>query len=320
MKNRISLIVTFLAAIFLLGSCLKDDVGEYWNDDVAGKMYATIVKANLQQLALKPVAGEVEYEFLVNIATDALPTEDITLTFKIDPAAVTTYNEPNVAWNAANPTLAPKTVYSSFPNVEILTKTIVIPKGTRNAIAKAKVWGADALDACDNFIAAVSIESAKTASGVDVPIGGNMKTYLLALPIANPYAGDYEVVQAYRIRPGNPTEMVEAGAVQAFNTVDCKTVQKNGFGNYTAFDIVIEMTTETVVVGGTTCFKVKATPVDGAGVVVGDMFTTWTGDPELQPADLTINYYNPETKTFVLNCYYTSSAGDRIMYEVLKRK
>lgn len=308
MKNKIKLIVTFLTALFVLGSCLKDDVGEYWNDDVAGKMYATIVKANLQQLALQPVPGDVSFDFMVNIATDALPTEDITVTFKLDPAAVTTYNTDY------------KKAYKSFPNVEILTKTLVIPKGTRNGMAKAKVWGAEKLDACDNYIAAISIESAKTASGVDVPVGGNMRTYLLALPIANPYAGNYSMVVGYRIRPGNPTEQVTAGSIQAFNTLDCKTVQKNGFGNYTAFDIKIEMTTDVVVVGGTNCYKVIATPIDpSTGASVGGMFLVWTGDAAQKPADLTINYYNPVTKTFVLNCYYSSSAGDRIMYEVLTK-
>jgi len=310
MKNKITLIVTFFATVFLLGSCLKDDVGEYWPDDVAGKMYVTVVKANLQQMALKPVAGDVNYEFLVNIATDALPTEDITLTFKIDPAAVTTYNTDF------------KKAYKPFPNIEILTKTITIPKGTRNAMAKAKVWGAESLNACDNFIAAISIESAKTASGVDIPVGGNMRTYLLALPISNPYAGDYAMVVGYRIRPGNATEQVAAGTIQTFNTIDCKTVQKNGFGNYSAFDIKIEITTENVVVGGTTCKKVIATPIDpSTGATVGGMYTTWTGDAAQKPADLTINYYNPVTKTFVLNCYYEfTGVPNRIMYEVLTRK
>jgi len=307
MKNKIKLIVTFFATVFLLGSCLKDDVGEYWPDDLAGKMYATVVKANLQQLALQPKAGDVSFEFLVNIATDALPTEDITITFKIDPAAVTAYNTDF------------KKAFKPFPTVEILTKTLVIPKGTRNGIAKGKVWGAEKLDACDNFIAAISIESAKTASGIDVPVGGNMRTYLLALPIANPYAGNYSMVLGYRIRPGNPTEQVAAGTIQPFNTVDCKTVQKNGFGNYSAFDIKIEMTTETVVVGGTTCFKVIATPIDpSTGASVGGMWPVWTGDAAQKPADLTINYYNPVTKTFVLNCYYTSTLN-RIMYEVLTK-
>lgn len=306
MKNKLKILVSFFTLIFILASCLKDDVGEYWKDDVAGKMYATVVKATLQQLALKPVAGDVNFEFLVNIATDALPTEDITVTFKIDPAAVTTYN-----------TDFSKS-FKAFPNVQLLTPTLTIAKGTRNGYAKGKVWGAETLNACDNFIAAISIESAKTASGKDIPVAGNMKTYLLALPIANPYAGMYHCV-GYRIRPGNPTEPVEAD--QEFRTVDCKTVQKTGFGNYSAYDIKIEITTQTVVVGTTTCYKVLATPVDpSTGASVGGMFTAWTGDATLKPADLTINYYNPVTKTFILNCYYNSSAGNRIMYETLVRK
>lgn len=305
MKNKI-LLISMFASILLLGSCLKDDVGDYWTDGVAGKMYATIVKANLQQLALQPVAGDVNFDFLVNIATDALPTEDITVTFKVDPSAVTAYN-----------TSSGKS-YKAYPNIQILTQTLTIAKGTRNGYCKAKVWGAETLNACDNYIAAISIESAKTASGVDIPVAGNMKTYLLALPIANPYAGTYHCV-GYRIRPGNATEPVDQD--EPFWTVDCKTVQKSGFGNYSAYDIKIEITTETVVVGGTTCYKVNATPVDpSSGASVGGMWPTWTGDATLKPADLTINYYNPKTKVFVLNCWYTSSAGNRIMYEVLTRK
>jgi hypothetical protein len=152
-------------------------------------------------------------------------------------------------------------------------------------------------------------------------IPSNMKSYLLALPISNPYAGDYNTV-GYRIRPGNPTELVSG--VETFNTVDCKTVQKNGFGNYTAFDIVIEVTTDVMVVGGVDCLKVIATPVDGNGTSVGGMWTTWHGDPAAlppPPANPTdINYYNPVTKQFYLNCYYTSSAGDRIMWEEHTRK
>jgi len=306
MKNKIILSVSFLAGIFLLSACLKDTVGDYWPDGVAGKMYATVPSYTLQQLALAPVAGDVPVSFMVNIATDALPTEDITLTLAVDPAAVTQYNTDH------------KTTFSTFPNAQILTASVTITKGTRNAMVSAKVWGAEALDACANFMTAFSITSAKTASGKDVPIAGNMKSYLLSLPISNPYAADYHTV-GYRIRPGNATEPVDA--VQTFKTLNCKTVQKTGFGNYSAYDITIEITAETVVVGGTNCLKVIATPIDpGTGLSVGGMFTTWTGDAATKPADLTINYYNPVTKTFVLNCYYTSSAGNRIMYEVNTRK
>ncbi len=306
MKNKIILSVSFLAGIFLLSACLKDNVGEYWPDGVAGKMYATVPSYTLQQKALAPVAGDVPISFLVNIATDALPTEDITLTLAVDPAAVTQYNKDHT------------TTFSAYPNVQVLSPSITIAKGTRNATVTAKVWGAEKLDACAAFMTAISITAAKTASGKDVPIAGNMKSYLLSLPISNPYSADYHTV-GYRIRPGNPTEPVDA--TQTFNTLNCKTVQKNGFGNYSAFDITIEVTAETVVVGGTNCLKVIATPIDpGTGLSVGGMFTSWTGDATQKPADLTINYYNPVTKTFVLNCYYTSSAGNRIMYEVNTRK
>ena len=305
MKNKVTLILSFLAGIFLLNSCLKDNIGEYWTADIAGKMYATVAVPTLQQLALKPVAGDVPFTFMVNIATDALPTEDITVSFTIDAAAVTSYNTAN------------KKSYKAFPNVAMVTTSLVIKAGTRNGYATGKVWGAEALNACDNYMAAITISSAKTASGADVPVGGNMKSYLLALPISNPYAADYQTV-GYRIRPGNPTEPVNA--TQTFSTYDCKTVRKTGFGNYGSYDIMIEITSNTVVVGGVTCFKVIATPIDPTSLAsVGGMFDTWTGDASLAPADKTINYYNPVKKQFILNCYYVSSAGNRIMYETNTR-
>lgn len=305
MKNKIILFVSFVAGIILLSACLKDKVGDYWPDEVAGKMYATVPSYTLQQLALKPVVGDVPFSFAVNIATDALPTEDITLTIAVDPAAITKYNVDH-----------PKTSFSAFPTVQVLSPSILIAKGTRTGTVTAKVWGAETLDACGNFMTAISIMSAKTASGKDITIAGNMKSYLVSLPIDNPYAATYHTV-GYRIRPGNATEPVDA--IQKFNTFDCKTLQKNGFGNYSAYDIKIEMLTTTVVVNGTTCFKVKATPIDpGTGLSVGGMWDVWTGDPAQKPANLEINYYNPVTKVFVLNCYYTS-ALNRIMYEVCTR-
>lgn len=305
MKNKITLIVTFLAALFVLGSCLKDDVGEYWNDDVAGKMYATVAKATIQQLALKPVPGDVKFDFLINIATDALPTEDITVTMKIDAAAVTQYNTDF------------KKAFKPFPNVEILTKTITIAKGTRNATVQAKVWGAETLNACDNFISAISIESAKTASGVDIPVAGNMKTYLLALPISNPYAGDYDFV-GYRIHP--TLGIFTANETETLTTIDCKTVRKDQMGDY-PYIADIEITTATMVVKGATVFKVKVTTPDIATENFG-MYDTYTGSSITAPAppSADVNYYNPATKTFVLNYYYLSGGAARKIYEILVRK
>jgi hypothetical protein len=306
MKNRLIVFVSTLTLIFTLGSCLKDDVGEYWPDGVAGKMYATVVKATLQQLALQPVAGDVNFEFLVNIATDALPTEDITVTFKIDPAAVTTYN-----------TDFSKS-FKPYPNVQLLTQSITIAKGTRNGYAKGKVWGAESLNACDNYIAAISIESAKTASGKDVPVAGNMKTYLLALPIANPYAGNYRNL-GYRIHPSY-TDPLAVDKTVTCSTVDCKTISKFQMGDYTTYNCYIEITSATMVVNGKTVYKVNVSSPDVAKEN-WVQYTTFTGSSTTTPVPPSndVNYYDPSTKTFVLNYAYLSSGVARKIYEVVTR-
>lgn len=302
------MITSFLATVLLVSSCLKDDIGEDWTSDLKGKMYAEVWNAGFQAFALQPVADPTTFKFLVNIASDEPPTQDITLTIEVNAEALARYNT------------AKGTSYKLFPYIEILNPTVVIEAGTRNAYVHVKVWNAHLLDACDNFMAPISITD---ASGGVVPADAlNQGSRLMALPISNPYAGIYSMV-GYRIRPGNATEPITAD--QEFSTVDCKTVTKVGFGNYSPYGIEIEVTTTTIVVGGVTCYKVIATPFDIAtGAVVGGMFDTWTGDAATLPAPpaigTDINYYNPVTKQFVLNCYYESSAGNRIMYEVHTRK
>ncbi len=285
MKNKIILIATLFATLFVLGSCLKDDVGEYWPDGVAGKMYATVAKATLQTLPLQPVAGDVKFDFLLNIATDELPTEDITITLKIDPAAVATYNTDF------------KKSYKVFPNVEILTKTVTIAKGTRNATAQAKVWGANTLNACDNFIAAISIESAKTSSGKDITIAGNMKSYLLALPIANPYAGKYYSSGNF-IHPTAGTRTIDED--KDVKTIDCKTVTLSCGdlgGDESTWLLVTVNADNSLTLGG--------------GLSASQPYIPTTGK---------VNKYDPATKTFTLNYYYVGSNGNRVIEETAVRK
>lgn len=314
MKSKILLISTLLVAgLFIFNSCLKDDDHDYWKDKVSGKMYATVLVPTLQSKGLQPVAAPDTFSFMINIATDKLPTKDITVTMAVNPDAITAYN-----------TLK-GTTFQLFPNIEILTPTVTIAKGTRTAMIYVKVWGADKLDACSFFMAPIGISSVSD----NIPIAGNMSTYMMSLPIANPYAADYDVV-GYRIRPGNPTEPIAAGTVEKLSTVDCKTVSKVGFGNYTAYNVSIEVTSDVIVVGGDNCLKVKATPYDPTtGLSVGGMWDAWHGDAAVnppQPANPNeINYYNPHPAGggkpyFMLNCYYNSSAGNRIMWEKLTRK
>lgn len=301
------MIVSFLAVVLVMNSCLKDNVGMDWTSSLKGKMYAEVWNGGFQALALSPVATPDTFKFMVNIASDQPPTQDITLTIAVNDSARAKYNRLN------------KTSYSLYPYVTILNPSIVIKAGTRNAYCYVKIWNANLLNACDNFMAPISITAA--TGGVILADPVNNGSRLMALPISNPYAGNYTVV-GYRIRPGNPTEPVSG--TETLSTVDCKTVSKVGFGNYTAYSVSIQITSTTMVVGGVTCFKVIAYPFDPTtNLSVGDMFATWQGDaatPPAQPANGTdINYYDPVNKKFVLNLYYLSSAGNRIMYEVLTR-
>jgi hypothetical protein len=308
MRNKIFQIISFLAAVLLVSSCLKDDIGEDWTADLKGKMYAEVWNGGFAALALEPVAAPVTFKFLVNIASDVPPTQNITVTLAVNADVLAKYNE------------VKGTNYKLFPYIEILTPTITIEAGTRNAYASVKVWNAISLNVCDSYMAPISITSA--TGGVIVADALNQGSRLMALPINNPYAGTYACV-GYRIRPGNPTEPIIAD--EDFSTLDCKTVTKVGFGNYSPYSIRIEITTNTMIVGGITCYKVNAMPFDPAtGGDVGGMFATWTGDAATPPAPPAnpahINYFNPITRQFVLNCWYSSSAGNRIMYEVHTRK
>jgi hypothetical protein len=311
MRNKILMIVSFLASVLFLNSCLKDNVGMDWTKDLKGKMYAEVWKGGYAAQGLAPVADPVVFKFLVNIATDALPTSDITLTIGVNEDAMTRYNTANK--------LTGTKAFVLYPYIEVLNPTVVIKAGTRNAYVHVKTWNAHLLDACGNYMAPISILTA--SGGVIVSDAINGGSRLMALPISNPYAATYRTV-GYRIRPGNATETIVADEV--FSTQDCKTVTKVGFGNYGSYNIRIEITSSTMVVGGTTVYKVNAMPYDpSTGADVGGMFATWTGDPATPPAPpanpTDINYYNPVTKQFVLNCWYTSSAGNRIMYEVHTR-
>jgi len=278
MKNKIIVIITFLAGLVLLNSCLKDDA-DYWKDDVSGKMYATVLVPTLQSLGLKPVPGEVTYSFMINIATDALPTSAVTLTLAVDTNAVLEYNAKK------------NTAYKPFPNVELLTPTVTIPAGSRTATVQAKVWGAETLDACDNFIAAITI---KSVSDPKIVIAANMKSYLLSLPISNPYEGLYHSTGVFH-HPVNGDRTIDEDKV--LKTVDCRSVSTT-VGDLGGYEVIFTVNAD------------NSVTVSGAGLGPAQPIFQGSGT----------NTYDPATKTFTVDYYYVGSGGNRSMQETIVRK
>jgi hypothetical protein len=280
MRNKIFKVISFLAAVLLVSSCLKDDIGEDWTASLKGKMYAEVWNGGFAALALQPVPDAVTFKFLVNIASDAAPTQDITLTMGVNADAITAYN-----------TLK-KTNYKLYPYIEILDKTVTIPAGSRNAYVHVKVWNAHLLNACDNFIAPISITGA--TGGVIPADPVNQGSRLMGLPINNPFAGNYKVTGTF-VHPTAGTRVIDES--KTLSTVNCSTVETS-IGDLGGSGFLIKVNADnTVTIGGELSASQPLLPITGQ-----------------------TNAYNPATKTFTLNYYYVGSGGNREIHEVYVRQ
>jgi hypothetical protein len=279
MRNKFLMIVSFLAAILFLNSCLKDNVGIDWTKDLKGKMYAEVWKGGFAAQGLAPVPDSVVFKFLVNIATDALPTSDITLTIGVN-------DDARVRYNAAN-----KTAYMLYPYIEVLDPTVVIKAGTRNAYVHVRVWNAQLLNACDNYMAPISILTA--TGGVIVSDAINNGSRLMALPISNPFAGTYHVTGHF-IHPTAGTRIINEDKV--LTTVDCKTVNTS-IGDLGGNGLYITIN------------------ADNSVTIGGQQSDT---QPLVQD-NTKPNVYDPVAKTITLNYYYVGAGGNRVMDELYTR-
>jgi hypothetical protein len=273
MRKNIIYILGFLALTFSTSSCLKDDLGEDWTDSLAGKMYAQIMKPGFQVTGLNPIPASQEFEFMVNIATDALPSSAITLTVAVDEPAIAKYNA------------AHGTDYKLYPYITILTPSITIPAGSRTGTIKVSVTDADKLSACDNFFAPISITSVTGG----VVIASNMKTVMMAMPIANPYQGLYNCTGVFSHPTAGNRDIDEE---KDLSTVDCKTVATT-VGDLGGYQVTFTVNADnSVTIGGAVSASQPCIPVPG------------------KP-----NYYDPATKSFHVNYQYTGGGGFRVIQE-----
>ena len=184
MRNKIFMIISFLAAALILSSCLKDKVGEDWTSSLKGKMYAEFPANGEQVKVIQPVATDQIFKFLINIATDALPTTDITLTLAVDEPAMEAFSD---ELQAADTSIHWR--YKVYPSLTIIDQTVTIIAGTRNAYVHVKLSGANTLSLSDKFMAPITITDVTGG----VVIAENKKTVLYKLPIANKWEGTYKV-------------------------------------------------------------------------------------------------------------------------------
>lgn len=295
MKNKILIIISFLAGALLFNSCLKDKYGEDWTSSLKGKMYAQIVNPGLQSSSITNVATDQTLRVFVNIATDAVPTSDITVTLGIDAAALTKYNADN------------GTSLVFCPNATIAPVTI--KAGTRNGYAYITLKSANLLSMDKAYAIPVSITAVNNPS---VIIASNFKTSIIQVPISNPWEGTY-TLSSFVLRAGDNAlsghfggvdwKLVTYGAksvsYQKLHTWGDQKTGISGIGNFllTIDDSKIPMPV-TVTDLGTSTTSPNATFKNRPGYN---------------------NRYDPATKTFYIGVTW-STAGTREITDTLVYK
>jgi hypothetical protein len=185
MKNKILIVITFLAGTLLFNSCLKDKLNSDWTSSLSGKMYAEFVNYGLTSFTITNLPAAQQVKIFVNIATDAVPTSDITLTVAIDAAALAAYNTAN------------GTSLVVCPNVT--APPITIKAGNRNTYYYVTLTGADALSLTTPYAIPLTI----TAATGGVMIAANKQTTIIQVPVANKWEGSYNL-NYFVLRAGDP--------------------------------------------------------------------------------------------------------------------
>jgi hypothetical protein len=296
MRNKIFIKISFLAVVLLVTSCLKDKIGEDWTSSLKGKMYAQIANNGAQTFTIAPTADDQVFKFLVNIATDALPTSDITLNFTVDNAAMDAYSaevqaaDTSIHWS-----------YELYPAFTILDNPVTIKAGTRNAYVHVRVSRADTIRLTAKYMIPITI----TQASANVTIAANMQTVLWQLPIANKWEGTYKykgtilregdaVLSGYY--KGRTMKMATAGPNSVAMMTPLAWAGSNGnIGGISNFIITIS---ESAVPNPITSIS------DPTNAAV-KMLSSYP------------NRYDPATKTFYLSAYWGTGPTNRATTDTL---
>jgi hypothetical protein len=296
MRNKIFMIVSFLVAFIGLNSCLKDNVGIDWAPSLVGKMYAEFPNPGPQAFSIQPVATDQIFKFLINIATDALPTSDITLKLKIDTVAMNAYSDQvqeadtSIHWR-----------YKLYPYLTILDSVLTIKAGTRNSYVHVDARNANLISLSDKFMAPVTIAS---VSG-NVVIASNMCTVLYKLPLANKWEGTYSMNGSV-LRAG---DAVLSGSY----TNRIYKLATTGPNNVTLNQGMAWADASTDYCGGISYWTITISEA----TVPNPITVTDATNPAVTTNPAYYNRYDPATKTFYISVYWGSGPTNRATTDTL---
>ena len=304
MKNKILIVMTFLAGTLLFNSCLKDKLNSDWTSSLAGKMYAEIPNNNKQATTITPDPTDQDIKFLVNIATDALPTTDMTITVAIDPAGIAKFN--------ADPVLnTTGTQYVLYPTATIVNPVVTIKAGTRNNYVHVTLKSANLLNLSTAWMLPITI----TAVSSGATIADNKKTVYIALPIANKWEGKYKMLTGSSFSDLlNPSFYLNFPDNYALETAGPYSVNVKDLGTSSAggYARLVWSAPGAGTYYGSFCAVYTIDPVTNKVTVV----TNYYGQPAsngrsaaLDPAG--VNTYNPATKTFDVS-YFCEAPGTTV--------
>ena len=179
-KLKLSLVM--LAVSVSLLACLKDerflDVSK--TQPIIEFAFGTNAESDLGNFGLDPTADVLDTAIAVNIASPQVLDYPVTVTLKVDQAAIDKYN--GVAGNTAL-TVLPDSTF------QFTTTTVTIPAGHRIARIPLTLFPTK-IDATKSYGLPISIVSATGPNGQNLVVSGNAGVALYAF-IGNPIAGVY---------------------------------------------------------------------------------------------------------------------------------
>jgi hypothetical protein len=272
---------TLLLSISIIGliACSKDNN----NSKIAPDVIVSIAGTDAGALLMKNYKLDVARtdSFTVNISSTDLQTKDLSLTLNISQTGLDLQNTKRKAAGEANYVALPASAYSITPN------PVIIKAGTRTAKFAVKVNVPSTIDLANDYLLSVGITNAGDAkinnalSFVNISIDG----------LPNKFAGDYRATGRFTL----PTSTRDFDRDKIVKTID-------------------KITSETEFADLGTVMQLKVNNDNSVTIIPQASTTNLVGAVE----QISVNKYDPATKTFTLNYQY--NVGSRVITEVIKKK